>query len=197
MKNYFFILFILTSCSSSDSNHMSEKKFNTDNIVSKSTAYDAGIIYNEEKIYTVSPPPGWILDNVSGSDIGLKFVVYPQDKTPNNASSTMHTHIFETEEDLNHFIEKDLKGLKGLKKDLIIKKATSIPLRNNKEAVLIDIENGFKGKKYERLAFFRDGNQIISFALFSNNKDEFINSLEPFKKFVKSYLFMTSNVKIN
>jgi len=181
MKYTFVILFIsCTSFAQIDSAH-------------------TGLIYGEDHAFAVKAPSGWVLDNESGVSLGLMAVFYPLGSSWQKAISVMYTNTalkkIKGNETIQKVIDYDVNTFKN-EQDAEVKNGSDLITSDNKTAI-VKIFYDKKNKNYEAVAYIDEKYVVVMLVLSSRNKEDFENCYEAFEQFVKSYFYLTDNVKIH
>ena len=154
-------------------------------------------MYGKDHALFVTAPEGWVLDNSSGVSQGLYAVLYPKggnwDKSltimyVNSASkkiqdneSTENLISFDSLNFLNNFKDGEIKSLPDLKSEY------------GKEIKILS----FTYSNYELVAYINEPKKIALIIMTSRDKSDFEENINVFYELVKSYRFMTSDVKFN
>lgn len=150
----------------------------------------AGLIHGKNHLFSLTAPPGWVLDNESGLAQGVVVVFYPKDQSWGSASMTCYTRSREigpglrTPEDVARATIKDFRaagnpGYVGRKVKTI--RATSGAVGE------IWHYHGDQWGNYEAAAYFPGKKRINAIIYTSRSKADFESGLPAFEQLARSY----------
>jgi len=155
-----------------------------------------GIIYGKDHAYCLSAPNLWVLDNQAGVDQGLHAVFYPEGGSWSDSKAVMYSRIIDKGgNSLEEIIKDDLDHMKEGAPNFKALDQESIKCTQGAKAQ-IKFLSGDKFKSFEAIAYIEEPKKVVIIVLTARDEANFKSSVEPFKQLVKSYFWMTDNVKI-
>jgi len=155
-----------------------------------------GIIYGTNHAYSLTAPEGWVLDNSSGVGQGLYAVFYKQGESWQNAPTVMYTNTASLEDKHHKTIKKlmdfDIKTYKNDDPSIEIITGDDILIKGS----LVASVRYFKGKNYEAVAYIDAVKTGVMIVMSARTIEGFNDSMKSFVDLVKSYFFISDNVKI-
>lgn len=159
----------------------------------------SGIIYGNNYAFSLTAPEGWVLDNKSGVNQGLYAVFYEKGSSWDKATTVMYanTASFRDKEhrNLDKLIQYDMNVFKKNYPDVEFTDCDNIVIKENVIAK-VKYLSGKSYSNFEAMAYIDAGKTGVMIVMSSRTKEGFNNSLNAFESLVKSYLFITSEVKI-
>jgi uncharacterized membrane protein len=158
-----------------------------------------GIFYKDNIAFSFLAPDGWVLDNQSGVNQGLPAIFYPVGQTWQNSSviayararkltteiQTIKQHVDDT---VRTFHEEGSTEYKA-------KFIEQYSIDNKRKFDIYYFTDDEWGN-YEAAAYIIEGGYINFFVLNSRNKADFDKSIQSFKELLKSYLLISTDVKV-
>lgn len=187
---FLFMMFLLPS-------FLSAKSLESANPEGDDLKY--GIFYKDNIAFSFEAPDDWVLDNVSGSNYGLPAVFYPADQTWETSSVVVYARAREITEAVKTIEQQVAETVDTFHKNGSAGyNAEFVEKYNIDENHAFDIYyfSGDEWGNYEAGAYIIEGDYINFFVLNSRNKIDFENAIVPFKQLLKSYLLISTKVKI-
>lgn len=155
-----------------------------------------GILYGKNFSYIISAPKGWVFDNESGASQGLHAVIYPKGKSWENAPAAIYSKGAQKKEGetITKFINNDFEDFKKNSPNIKMDDYSKITTGDNREAVVKMFSND-KWGNYELVAYIDMPKAIGVIVLTSRDKKSFDNSTKAFEQVVKSFKFLTDDLK--
>jgi hypothetical protein len=157
---------------------------------------NAGIIYGDGHAFAVSAPDGWVLDNESGVNQGLHAVFYPKGSSWKEAPAVMYVNTVRTSpgETIESTIAGDLAEMKLKSPNIRMITGLSIATSDKKTA-MVRYFTGDKWGNYEAVAYVQEETVFVLLTLTARTKELYENALNAFQNLVKSYAFLTKDVR--
>lgn len=158
----------------------------------------AGIVYGNDYVFSIQAPDGWILDNGAGRAQGLCAVLYEKGSSWAAATTVMYANAASKhvdgqrtrEELIAYDVEQFRKRAPGLK-------VTSLPgIETGTGTASIRRFEGDEHGNYEAVAYIEEKNTTVMLILSSRTEAGFTMAYPAFEKLVRSYHFLTSDVRI-
>ncbi len=162
------------------------------------TDHNSGLVYGHGHSFWIRAPKGWVLDNESGTDMGLHAVFYPEGSSWAQSIAVMYVNTAaKTNESvtINQIISYDIENFKSKSPNLKVVDKKSIILPDKKK-VIVNHFSGDSHGNYEAIGYLDESKVVVMFVLTSRNEKEFNKSLKAFEELVKSYEWLTGDVKI-
>lgn len=155
-----------------------------------------GIIYGKDHAYVLSAPEGWVLDNQSGVSQGVHAVFYPEGGSWSDSKAVMYSRINDkTDKTLQEVIDNDLSHMsKDSTKFKAVDKETITCSKGAKAHV--KYLSGDKFGSFEAVGYIEEPKKVIIIVLTARDEKNFKDSITAFDELVKSYFWMTDQVKI-
>lgn len=158
--------------------------------------FKGGIIYGKDHAYGLSAPQGWVLDNQSGVNQGIHAVFYPEGGSWAESKAVMYSRINDkTDKTLQDVIDADLKHMGQDAPNYKIVDKESVTCTQGAKAN-IKFLSGDKFNTFEAVAYIEEPKKVITIVLTSRDEENFKPSVKAFYELVKSYFWMTDQVKI-
>lgn len=156
-----------------------------------------GLIYGHDHSYYLTTPPGWVIDNQNGRELGMNAVFYPKGSSWDDAETVMYTTYISFDSSKNETVKDviaaDSIQYKKTSPQLRIKKQTPVKIGKNKKAIVYSFS--VEGN-YEIAAYLEEKKGVILIVISSKNKNGCINNYKSFESLIKSYRFLTDKVNI-
>lgn len=156
------------------------------------------IIYGNDNSFVVKAPKGWILDTKSGLSSGLTAVFYPLGSSWEKGTTVMYCNSASKKvkgnETLQQIMDFDIGRFKN-EQGAEISEGGKVITSDSNVAIIKNFYNK-KNKNFEAVAYIDESNVVVFLVISSRDKDDFEKSFESFNEFVKSYYYLTDNVKI-
>lgn len=168
-------------------------------VYSQEDTSHTAIIYGNDNSFVVKAPKGWILDTKSGLSSGLTAVFYPKGSSWEKGVTVMYCNSASKKvkgnETLQQIMDFDIGRFKNEQGGEINDggKVTT----SDSNTAFIKYFYDKKNKNYEAVAYIDESNVVVFLVISSKDKDDFGKSIESFKEFIKSYYYLTDNVKID
>jgi hypothetical protein len=160
---------------------------------------NAAIIHGPNIVFTIAAPEGWTLDTRSGEKDGLPAVLYPNGSSWEKSPVVMYINNVpkhtQPSPNLEDFIKDEIESFKKKHPKILIRDGKPLHVGGGRLAVVKEF-SGDKWGNYEAVAYISEDKTFTSFTLSAKKKDDYVNSFPSFEKFVGSYTFLTSDVRI-
>jgi hypothetical protein len=167
-------------------------------VVRGQTREGAGILVGSDYAFSIIAPPGWVLDGAAGKKQGLCAVVYEDGRSWKDASIVMYANTaskkVEGQETLQELMAFDVADFKKHSSRLSV-----MPVDDIKTGTGVAVVRLFEGDQFgnfEAIAYIDEKFTIVMLVLSARSKEEFESAYPAFQQLVRSYHFLTSNVKI-
>jgi hypothetical protein len=165
---------------------------------SSSNEAPSGLVYGKDHAFWVSAPKGWVLDNKSGAPQGLHAVFYRLGSSWSDATTVMYVNTgrLAKGESLESFIAGDLARFRERSPNVKMTKESSVPMSDKRTA---DVRR-FSGDQWgneEAVAYIQEDAVVVMIVLTARNRPDFEAARASLSELVKSYRFMTKDVRIN
>lgn len=159
----------------------------------------AGIVYGRDHAFAVKAPTGWVLDNSSGREQGLHAVFYPKDETWASAKTVMYANAASKSVPGQRTIEElmayDLEQFRRRAPNVSVTPSTAIKTGDDRTAVVRKFEGDQYGN-FEAVAYIDEKTVVVLLVLSARTKDGLEKAYPAFEELVRSYQFMTADVRI-
>ena len=152
-----------------------------------------GIIYGKDHAFSLQAPKGWMLDNESGVDQGVRAVFYPKgsnwadSKVVAYARSRPKTDQIATADDAAKAVIEDFHAHGSPKYDG--KRIKTMKADSGREVVIYHFSGDQWGNS-EAVAYFVEEKTVNFLVLTSRDAKVFADALPAFEALAKSYIFM-------
>ena len=166
-------------------------------VTAAQTPEGAGIVYGKDHAFAIAAPRGWILDSESGKSQGLHAVFYETGSDWASAMNVMYTNSArkcEGQRTVEELMAYDLAQFRKHSPTLEVTEPSSIPTR--KGTALVRRFTGDQHGNYEAVAYIDEEQTIIMLVLSSRTKNGFDEAYPSFEELVKSYQFLTTDVRM-
>lgn len=157
-----------------------------------------GIIYGPTHAFSLTAPQGWVLDNKAGVNQGIYAVFYKEGESWNKAETVMYANTTSLEKkahsSLDELINYDLDRFKRNYLDIEIRDGADIEI-NEQTIAKVKYLSGESYGNFEAIAYIDAGKTGVMIVLSSRSQEGFDNNLDNFRQLVKSYVFISDNVK--
>jgi len=156
-----------------------------------------GLLFGKSHAYFLTAPKGWIFDDETAREEGIKAVFYPTGENWADAETAMYTNwaAYDTtkNEKFLDIITADINNFKTNSKGIIIKKEKVILLDKKKKAVVYSFINE-KEQFFEQVAYIEEKKGAVLIILTSKTKAGLTKNNAFFVELIKSYNFLTDKV---
>lgn len=154
-----------------------------------------GIIYGKQHSFSLTAPKGWVLDTKSGVADGVHAAFYPKGGTWKDSPVVMYGNGVDKTgaETFDQFVAGDVKKFENAHADIKVTDLDpgSVPGKAVKA-------KRFSFKTTNEVVVYIDEPKSISLIVMSaRGEDKLIEAFPAFQDLVKSYQFMTSDVRVN
>lgn len=160
-------------------------------------AEQPGIIYCTEHSFSLAAPRGWVLDDVSGKSQGLPAVLYPKGTNWGDATVVMYANTarksVEGQQTIEELMDYDQGEFQKRAPTLRVTELPAMPTSDSKVRVL-----KFSGDEHgntEAIAYIDGPKAMVMLVMSARNSSDFNDTMPAFRKLVKSYRFLTSDVR--
>ncbi len=156
-------------------------------------ANDSGIIWGQGHLYSLKPPKGWKLDNVSGNKRGLPAVFYPVGGSWANSKAVMYANVAgkkSGQNNIKELIDNYLVTLKAKSPNVKVKDLETVTV-GEKTVVIKEWLNNMNN--HEAVAYIEESKVIVLLVLTSQDKFEYTKSFTAFRELIGSYNFYSDN----
>lgn len=158
----------------------------------------SGLVYGKDHAFWVSAPKGWVLDNRSGAPQGLHAVFYRLGSSWSDATTVMYVNTgrLAKGESLESFIAGDLARFREQSPNVKMTKESSLSTSDKRTA---DVRR-FSGDQWgndEAVAYIQEDAVVVMIVLTARNRPDFEGARLSLAELVKSYRFMTKDVRID
>ena len=157
----------------------------------------SGIVYGKDHAFAITAPDGWVLDNQAGQNSGLPAVFYPVGSSWAKSPIVMYANTASKspgQETVDELIAYDTGQFKAKSPKLAVVELKSIKTKNGKAKVLKFSGDQFKNT--EAVAYIDSPKAVVMLVLTSRDKAGFKRTYPVFVALVKSYTFLTPDVRI-
>jgi hypothetical protein len=157
----------------------------------------AGIIYGKNHAFTISAPPGWVLDNNAEQNNGLCAVFYPAGSSWAKSSVVMYVNTAlkgEGQQTREELITFDTQKFKAKAPNLSLTELPTIAMHTG--SAIVKKFAGDQFNNFEAVAYIDAPNVVAMLVLTSRDEAGFLRAYPAFEKLVGSYRFLTSDVRI-
>ncbi len=170
--NYVFLFLLLVA-------------FNVNAAVTKPS--QPSVIHGPDSLFSVSVPENWTIDHFSGRPVGLSTVFYRKGESWKGASAVMYTNfaaINKNHTNINELIEFNLAQVREKAPNASV---AQLRLLDQGGRIIRIMEWKRTKDTHEAVAYIRENNAIVLFALTSKNRSKFEESLPALYELAKSY----------
>jgi hypothetical protein len=155
-----------------------------------------GMIVGEGHLFTVEAPRGWAIQGKTEGTNGLATVFYPKGSTFADAEAVMYVNTAkrENQEKLDDFIARDLAELRKGSPNAKAEKRKPLDTAEGRRAEVWAIAGDQWGNR-ESIAFLAEDTVFVTLVLTARTADAYKASLPAFGQLVKSYKFISKDVK--
>jgi hypothetical protein len=152
-----------------------------------------GIIYGSDHAFSLRAPKGWVLDNESAVDQGIRAVFYPKgsswadSKVVAYARARPKTDKITNADDVAKAVVEDFHAHGSPKYEG--KKVQPLKTESGREAVIYHFSGDQWGNS-EAVAYFVEDKTVNFLVFTSRDAKTFADSLPAFEALAKSYIFM-------
>jgi hypothetical protein len=164
---------------------------------SAQTPEGAGIVYGKDHAFAIAAPRGWVLDTASGKAQGLHAVFYQDGSNWASATTVMYTNSArkcDGQRTVEELMAYDLAQFRKHSATLEVTEPASVP--TSKGTAVVRRFTGDQHGNYEAVAYIDEEQTIIMLVLSSRTKKGFDEAYPSFEELVKSYQFLTSDVRM-
>jgi len=158
--------------------------------------FKGGIIFGKDHAYVLTAPKGWVLDNQSGVDQGIHAVFYPEGGSWSDSKAVMYSRINDkTDKTFQEVIDFDLKHMSQDAPNYKIEEKDPVTCTRGAKAH-IKYLSGDRFNTFEAVGYIEEPKKVITIVMTSREEKNFKSSVDAFYELVKSYFWMTDQVKI-
>lgn len=157
---------------------------------------EAGIIYTEDLVFSLTAPEGWVLDNHSGSRQGLPVVLYPRGSSWKEAPAVMYPTSDRkpaSEHPLQDVIAETLNQYRAASPVLRIESLAPAPTGDARTAELRKLSGETNGN-VEAIAFVEEADRVVLLILSARSETDYAAALPAFRQLVGSYSYLSDQV---
>lgn len=161
------------------------------------TSAGTGIVYGEDFAYAIQAPPGWILDNAAANAQGMYAAFYEEGRTWRTADTIMYANAAckqPGQQTVDELIAYDVSQFQARAPGLKVTRARDLPT-SERTASVRHFEGDEHGN-FEAVAYIDEPKAMIMLVLSSRSKSGFEKAYPSFEKLVRSYRFLTTDVRI-
>ena len=154
---------------------------------------DSGIIYGPDHMFSVTAPSGWVLDNQAGRGQGLYAVFYRVGESWRGADAVM-------------YVSTSQGGVDSVMRQDSLRFVTRYPgLRVTARASILTIDSvtvsvrqfvGDSSGNVEAVAYVPEATVTPIIVLTARTRQSFESALPAFAELVRSYRFISANLKV-
>ena len=163
--------------------------------LAEQTEQGTGLAYGKNHAYFLTAPEGWILDTECGASQRLYAVFYPKDSDWNGPVAMYSNAAPRDGRTITEAIQKDIDHMQGRSAGIKVTDAGTTKTADGKVASLRYFTGDNFGN-FEAVGYVPEDKVVVNIVLTARNKAAFEESLQPFRKLVASYRFVTDNPKI-
>jgi hypothetical protein len=161
-------------------------------------AGDVGLMYGPGYTFWIKPPTGWVLDTASGQVDGLDAVFYPVGGSWRSSPIVMYASVLRKNdrETLTTAIARDVARSKADSPGVTVTALKSLPTSDKERAEV----RSFAGEKTggsEEIAYVDAGSVVAILVVDARAGSHIEEVRSAFEQLVRSYSFLTSNVKVD
>lgn len=157
---------------------------------------EAGIIYTEDLVFSLTAPAGWVLDNHSGSQQGLPAVLYPRGSSWKQASTVMYPTSDRkpaSEHPLQDVIAETLDQYRAASPGLRVESLAPAPTGDARTAEVRKLSGQAQGN-VEAIAFIEEADRAVILVLSARSESDYATALPAFLQLVGSYSYLSDKV---
>ena len=166
---------------------------------SASAQENTGILYGDGHTYSLSAPKGWVLDNASGVDQGLHAVFYPEGGSWDGSPVVMYTNVarlgIPDQGTLEEVIANDITSMREGAPLLKVEKLDAITTTAQERKAIVYRFSGDPNGNHEAVAYIGEVGIAVLIVMTARNKKLFQKNLKAFEELVKSYWWITTDVR--
>ena len=157
----------------------------------------SALLYGNDHSFWLDAPDGGVLDNESGQANGLCAVFYPDGSTWAQSTVVMYANTalkVQGQRTVDELIAYDVNQFRARAPKLEVTGLESLPTANG-EATVRKFSGDEHGN-FEAIAYIDAPKVFVMLVLSSRNEKQFSESYAAFAALVKSYRYLTSDVRI-
>jgi hypothetical protein len=158
---------------------------------------EINVIYGDHHVFTVETPEGWINDKQAASTIDLVSFFYSKNDSAKKEKSYIYAMGYDkrsNEDNLNAFVEADLKTFRKKHPDFTFKIIRVKPSGEILNAAMYSFENLSERYK-EEVLYMETAYSILVFSFAAFTKQEYISYQPVFDKFIASFNYRGNDPK--
>lgn len=163
--------------------------------LAEQTKQGTGLAYGKNHAYFLTAPEGWILDTECGVAQRVYAVFYPKGSDWDGPVAMYSNAAPRDGRTITEAIQKDIDHMQGRSAGIKVTDAGTTKTADGKVASLRYF-TGDKFGNYEAVGYVPEDKVVVNIVLTARNKAAFEESLQPFRKLVASYRFVTDNPQI-
>jgi hypothetical protein len=159
---------------------------------------EAGIIYTEDLVFSLTAPEGWVLDNHSGSRQGLPAVLYPRGSSWKEAPAVMYPTSDRkpaSEHPLQDVIAETLEQYRAASPGLKVESLAPVPTGDARTAEVRKLSGEAQGN-VEAIAFIEEADRVVLLILSARSEAEYAAALPAFLRLAGSYSYLSDKVHL-
>ncbi len=157
-----------------------------------------GMVFGEGHLFTLEAPRGWLIEGKGEGNNGLAAVFYPRGTSFPEAPAVLYVNTAARlrQEKVDDFIARDIEALRQSSPGVKVERRPTLRTADGKEAQVREV-SGDRWSNRESLAFVTEDSLFVTLVLTARSEEAYRQSLGAFAELVKSYKFLTKDVKIN
>jgi len=158
---------------------------------------NGGIIYGQNYAYYLHADSGWVMDHALETTMSSNSVFYQQGYPPLQAPVYIVSLVWPRDSltTVDHFILSYFNSFKTTYADGILDTCPSLPTAADLNLAVRQVSTD-SSNYYERTAFYGAPGSVIGITMWSRYPRNFQDCLDSFARTVKSFRYLTNNVRI-
>ena len=157
--------------------------------------YPGGIVYGPKAAFNIGAPDGWVLDNESGANQGLPYVLYPKGESWADARTVMYAKIAGTKfEDVHAFVAFAIKGMEkthGKPKENIASGKTA----DGRDYFINEYPATKNYSQWERVAYIQLPKAVAYIVLSSRDEASYRRDAPALQKALKTFAYLEPKIE--
>lgn len=157
---------------------------------------EAGIIYTEDLVFSLTAPEGWVLDNHSGAQQGLPAVLYPRGSSWKEAPAVMYPTSDRkpaSDHPLQDVIAETVGQFRAASPALAVESLAPVPTGDSRMAEVRKLSGERQGT-VEAIAFIEEADRVVLLILSARSETEYTAVLPAFLRLAGSYSYLSDKV---
>jgi hypothetical protein len=157
-----------------------------------------GMVFGQGHLFTVQSPRGWAIQAKREETVGPATVFYPRDSSFADAPAVLYVNTAPRlrQEKLEDFVVRDVEGIRKESPGVKAEKGAPLVTADGKRAE-VRFLTGDRFGNVESIAFVVEDALFVTIVLTARNPDAHRSALPAFEDLVRSYRFVTKDVKIS